>query len=172
MLSDNMRNALNKQVNEELASAYIYMGMAAYFDALNLHGFAYWMQQQAAEERGHATRIYDYLYDRGARVELLPLSAPPALWENPLDAFQDALAHERKISGLINDLMDMAVAEKDHATQAFLHWFVNEQVEEEAAVDDIIQRLKLVGEAETGLYMLDRELGARSNQGGAVPGEE
>lgn len=161
MISNKLRDALNKQVNEELQSYYIYLGIAAYFEEKNLNGFAHWMHLQAEEERNHAMRIYNFLYDRGARVNLLPLDAPPAQWASPLAAFEQALEHERKISGMIHNLVDLAVAEKDHPTQAFLQWFVNEQVEEEAAADDIIQQLKLVGDAPTGIFLLDRELAQR-----------
>lgn len=161
MLSETMRNALNQQVNEELESSYIYLGMAAYFGSLNLMGFANWMHVQVEEERAHAMRFYRYLYDRGERVELLPLAAPPLEWDSPSAAFKAALEHERKISGLINNLMDIAVSEKDHPTQSFLHWFVMEQIEEEANVDDIIQRLRLVGDSPTGVYILNQELANR-----------
>jgi ferritin len=169
MLSTALREALNHQVNEELASSYIYLGMAAYFQSLNLNGFANWMHVQAEEEHAHAMRFYNYLYDRGARVELLPISAPPTTWTNPQDAFESALAHERRISGLINELMNMAITDKDHATQAFLHWFVMEQIEEEAAADDIVQRLKFIGSAPTGVYLLNQELAQR--QAGSAEAE-
>lgn len=161
MLSDKMKRALNTQVSEELASAHVYLAMAAYFDAMNLLGFSHWMKVQAEEERAHAMRFYNYLYDRGAQVKLQSLEAPDATWDTPLEVFEDALAHEQKISGLINDLMDLAIEEKDHATQAFLHWFVNEQVEEEANADDVIQRLNLVGDSKTGLYILNQEMAQR-----------
>jgi ferritin len=165
MISEKLRDALNTQVNEELQSYYIYLGIAAYFQEKNLNGFAHWMHLQAEEERNHAMRIYNFLYDRGARVNLLPLDAPPAKWDSPLAAFEESLAHERKISGMIHDLVDLAVEESDHPTQAFLQWFVNEQVEEEATADDIIQQLKLVGDAPTGLFLLDRELAQRRLDG-------
>ena len=166
MISDKLRDALNKQVNEELQSYYIYLGIAAYFEDKNLNGFAHWMHLQAEEERNHAMRIYNFLYDRGARVNLLPLDAPPADWDSPLAAFEESLAHERMISGLIHHLVDLAVEENDHPTQTFLQWFVNEQVEEEATADDIIQQLKLVGDAPTGIFLLDRELAQRQPEAG------
>ncbi len=161
MLSNTLQKALNEQVTAEMESFYVYLGMAAYFDSLNLKGFSHWMHMQAAEEQNHAMRFYTYLYDRGSRVELLPMGAPPAEWESPLAVFEDALAHERKISGMIHNLMDLAIDDRDHATQAFLHWFVNEQIEEEAAADDIVQRLKFIGDEKMGIYMIDQEMAQR-----------
>lgn len=168
MLSDTLQTALNEQVTAEMESFYVYLGMAAYFDSLNLSGFAHWMHMQAEEERNHAMRFYTYLYDRGARVELLPIDAPPAEWDSPLAVFQDALDHERKISAMIHDLMNLAIEAKDHPTQAFLHWFVNEQVEEEAAADDIVQRLKFIGDEKMGIYMIDQEMAQRQPDSGGA----
>ena len=168
MLSDKLKKALNEQVTAEMESFYVYLGMAAYFDSLNLKGFAHWMHMQAAEEQNHAIRFYTYLYDRGARVELLPIGAPPAEWESPLAVFENALAHERKISGMIHNLMDLAIEDKDHPTQAFLHWFVNEQVEEEATADDIVQRLKFIGDEKMGVYMIDQEMAQRQPEAGGA----
>lgn len=162
MLSEKIEAALNQQINEELYSAYIYLAMAAYFHDQNLDGFANWMRIQNQEETLHAMKFYDYIFERNGRVKLLPLNGPPAEWESPLDAFQGSYEHEQKISGLINNLVTLALQESDHATWQFLQWFVSEQVEEEANADRVIQSLKLVGDNPTGLFMLDRELAQRT----------
>ena len=169
MLSDTMTKALNDQINAELYSAYMYMSMNAYFRSINLDGFAAWMHAQAVEETEHAQKLYDFVHQRGGRVALGAIDAPPQQWDSPLAVFEDTLAHEQKVTGLINDLMDVALAERDHATQIFLQWFVTEQVEEEENVGGVLEQLKLMGEAQGGLFMLDRELGKR---GGETEDEE
>lgn len=161
MLSEKMQTALNKQINAELHSAYIYLSMAAYFEDRALTGFAHWMRVQAKEELGHAMKFFDFIVERRGRVLLEPVGAVPTDWASPLAVFENALAHEQKVTGLIHDLVNLAVAEKDHATQSFLQWFVDEQVEEEASADAIVQQLKLVGDSGVALFMLDRELSER-----------
>lgn len=161
MVGDKMHDALNKQVNAELYSAYLYLAMSAYFESINLNGFANWMRVQAQEEQTHAMKIYDYLHDTNGRVTLTTIAAPPSQWSSPLDAFEHVLKHEQKVTGLINGLVDLAIAEKEHATNNFLQWFVAEQVEEESSADAIVQKLKLVGDARGAIFMLDKELGAR-----------
>ncbi|HAA03803.1 MAG TPA: ferritin, partial [Syntrophobacteraceae bacterium] len=135
--------------------------MGAYFQDLNLRGFAQWMKVQALEELTHATKFYGYVNDRGGRVILAAIDAPPSSWESPLTVFEDVLAHEQKVTGLINKLVDLAIKEKDHATNTFLQWFVTEQVEEEASANEVLQKLKLMGDAQGGLFMLDQELAQR-----------
>jgi ferritin len=157
-----MEKALNGQLNAELASEYLYLSMAAYFESQNLEGFASWMQVQAREEFTHAMKIYGYIHSRGGRVRLGALEAPKAEWESPLDAFSAALTHEKMISGLINDLVELANSEKDNASHQFLMWFVAEQVEEEESAGRVVDRLKLMGDAPGGLFMMDQELGARA----------
>ena len=161
MLSEKMKDALNKQVNAELYSSYLYLSMAAYFDSINLNGFAQWMKAQAKEEIGHAMKIYKYIYDRGNSVELESIDKPPIKWDSPLDAFEDAYKHEQKVSGMINNLVVIAREEKDYATENFLQWFVEEQVEEEASVDEIVQKLKYVEGSKNAIFMLDSKLGQR-----------
>jgi ferritin len=161
MISEKMHKALNDQIKEEYFSSYLYLSMAAYFKAINLDGFANWMKVQSGEEMTHAMKIYDYIYHQQGRVELLSMEKPQTDWKSPLAAFEDAYKHEQKITGLIKNLADMAVAEKDHATNNFLHWFVTEQVEEEASAIDIVQKLKMVGDSTPGLMMLDNILGTR-----------
>jgi ferritin len=156
-----MEKALNEQTNAELYSAYLYLSMVAYFESVNLPGFANWMKVQTQEELMHAMKIYDFVNERGGRVVLKAIEAPPTEWESPLDAFEAAYKHEQKVTGLINNLVNLAIEEKDHATNSFLQWFVNEQVEEESSVDEVVQKLKMVEKAPGGQFMIDRELGQR-----------
>jgi ferritin len=161
MLSEKMQAAMNKQINAELHSAYIYLSMAAYFEDKNLPGFAHWMRLQAKEEVGHAMKFFDFIVERRGRVLLEPVAAVPTDWPSPLAVFENALAHEQKVTGLINDLVNLALAEKDHASNSFLQWFVDEQVEEEASADAIVQKLKMAGDTPVALLILDQELGER-----------
>lgn len=161
MISKKMEKALNAQVNAEFYSAYLYLSMESYFTSLNLTGFANWMRVQTQEEVSHAMKIYDFINERSGRAILKVIDGPPTKWDSPLAAFEAAYAHEQKVTGLINDLVDLAIKEKDHATNSFLQWFVNEQVEEEASADGIVQQLKMMENAPGGMFMLDRELGQR-----------
>ena len=162
MLTGEMERALNEQVNAELQSAYQYLAQSAYFESIDLKGFAHWMRIQYQEERAHALKIYQFIIDREGRVKLLPLAEPVAEWESPTRAFEAALESERDNSRRIHHLCDLAMGEKDHATLAFMQWFVNEQVEEEAVAYDLLQRLKLVADSNAGLFMLDQELSQRT----------
>ncbi|GAB4574285.1 MAG: ferritin [Anaerolineae bacterium] len=162
MLSEKMEKALNDQVNAELYSSYIYLAMAAYLEDQNLPGMAQWMRLQSDEEMLHARKFYDYIIERRGRVKLAAIPEPPVAWDSPLAAFENAFEHECYISGRINDLVTLAVEERDHATNSFLQWFVDEQVEEEASVDAVVQDLKRVEGVPAGLFMLDRELGQRA----------
>ncbi|MEN6474676.1 MAG: ferritin [Syntrophaceae bacterium] len=161
MLKKNVEKALNQQINAELYSAYLYLSMSAHFQALNLKGFATWMRVQAMEEFTHADKFSAYVLDRGGHVVLTAIDSPPVTWKSALAVFQETYKHEQKVTGLINALVDLAIKEKDHATNNFLQWFVNEQVEEEANADALAQQLKLIGEAGQGILMLDRELAQR-----------
>ena len=161
MLNKSLEEALNRQLNAELYSAYLYLSMSAYFKNTGLDGFAQWMQVQAMEETTHAMKFYDFICDRGGRVIMEPIEGPPSDWDSPLAVFEATVAHEEKVTGLINDLVNLAVEEKDHATSNFLQWFVSEQVEEEASANEAAQKLRLVDQSQGGLFMLDRELGAR-----------
>ena len=165
MLSDKMQAALNSQLNAELYSGYLYLSMNAYFKALNLDGFANWMYYQAQEELTHGMKLYDFINQRGGQVVLDQIEAPPTSWGSPLAVFEATLEHEQKVTGLINDLMEVALSERDHATQIFLQWFVSEQVEEEESVGGVLEQLKLMGAAEGGLFMIDRELAKRGAGG-------
>ncbi len=162
MIAQKMEQALNKQINAELYSGYLYLAMSAHFESTNLPGFANWMRVQAQEELEHALKMYAYVNEREGRVILDAIEAPPSEWDSPLAVFQAVYEHEQKVTGLINDLVSLAVDEKDHATQIFLQWFVTEQIEEEASASAVVEKLKLVGDAPQGLFMMDRELGART----------
>jgi len=161
MLSKKMQDALNRQINREMYSAYLYLSMAAYSEHIGLKGFAHWFQAQYREEMDHAMRFYRYVFEQGARVTLEAIEKPPAEFASPLELFEKTLEHEKAVTKMINDLMDLAIAEKDHATQVFLQWFISEQVEEEAHASEIVGKLKLVGDHPNGLFMIDHELGSR-----------
>jgi ferritin len=162
MLKPNIEEALNKQLNAELFSSYLYLSMSAWFESLSFSGMANWMRVQAQEELTHAMKFFDFIHERDGKVTLVQVETPQTAWESPLDAFQAAYGHECKISGLINELVDLALQESDHAANAFLQWFVSEQVEEEASVLTIVDKLKLVGDNNVALFMLDGELGQRT----------
>jgi ferritin len=162
MLSEKMQDAINGQLNAELYSSYLYLSMNAYFKSINLDGFANWMHYQAQEELTHAMKFYDFINQRGGRVNLLQIEAPPSQWNSPQAVFEATLEHEQKVTGLINELVELALSEHDHASNIFLQWFVSEQVEEEENVTGVLEQLKLMGEAKGGLFMIDRELAKRS----------
>jgi len=161
MLSGTMQKAMNDQLNAETYSAYLYWSMAAYFERLNLKGFANWMKVQAQEEMAHAVKFFDQLNERGGAVTLTAIEAPQTEWESPLAAFEHTCKHEGVVTDRINRLVDLAIKESDHASNNFLQWFVAEQVEEEASADEIRQRLKLAGDSPNALLMIDQALGQR-----------
>lgn len=161
MISKKMIAAINEQINKELYSEYLYISMQAWLADQNLDGMATWMDAQGKEERFHAMKFFNYLIERGAKVKLKAIDAPPIDFDNPLKAFNMALDHEKFITKSIDELMDLAIKDKDHATRSFLQWFVDEQVEEEASMDRIVNMLKMVGGDGQGIMMIDRELGQR-----------
>ena len=161
MLNTKIQEAFNKQINAELYSSYLYLSMSAYFESISLKGFANWMRVQAQEELLHAMKFFTFVNERGGMVALTSIDGPPVKWESPLHAFEEVARHEAKVTGLINDLVDLAITEKDHVANAFLQWFVTEQVEEEASADEVVQQLKLAGKEGGGLFMIDREMAAR-----------
>ncbi|MHC4482189.1 MAG: ferritin [Planctomycetota bacterium] len=161
MTGKKMEEALNGQLNAELYSAYLYLSMAAYFESSDLSGFANWMRVQNQEEQFHAMKFYDYILERGGRVILRSIEAPPSDWASPLAVFEATLKHERKVTGLINDLVYLAREEKENASEIFLQWFVNEQVEEEDNVSTVLGQLKLTKDSPQALYMMDKEMGQR-----------
>lgn len=161
MMKPALAEAINKQINAEFYSAFLYLSMANFLESKGLGGMGAWMATHFEEESRHATKLINYMHGRGARVELAAIAAPQTDWDSPRAVFEDALAHEFKATGLINDLMDLALKERDHAATSFLQWFVDEQVEEEAAPTGVVDRLRLVGDTPQILYMLDRELASR-----------
>ena len=162
MINDKLQKALNEQITAELHSASIYLSMSAYFASLGLDGSAHWMRLQAQEELMHGMKFYDYMLVSGGRILMASVEGPATSWDSPLAAFEAALAHERLMTRRCNDLASLAIAEKDHATNNLVQWFVTEQVEEEANVENIVQKLKLLGRDGPGLFMMDRELKARA----------
>lgn len=162
MLSESLQSALNDQINDEFHAAYLYLSMAGYFEVNNLTGFAHWMRMQREEEIGHGMKIYDFVLDRNGRVELQSIDAPPRDYDSPLDACERALEHEKKVTGKINDLYDLAKEEKDYPTEALMQWFVIEQVEEEASALQLVEKLEMAGDDRAALLMLDSETGSRS----------
>jgi ferritin len=168
MINPKVETALNKQINAEWYSAYLYQGMGAVFEAQGLKGMAHWMNIQVLEEMTHGMKIYNYILEKGGTVNLMAIDAPPGKWETPLTAFEAAYKHELKVTGLINDLVNMSIAEKDHATTNMLQWYVNEQVEEEASVQQVAQQLKLAQGAAGALFMIDKDLMTRVFTGGAL----
>ena len=161
MLSATMEKALNSQVNAEFYSSYFYLSMSSYCESVSLTGCAGWMRAQAQEELYHGMKIYDYINERGGRAIMAAIEQPPSDWDSVHSVFDDVLAHERKVTGLINDLMNLAIDERDHATGSFLRWFIDEQVEEEDSVGGVVDKLRLIGRDGNGLFVLDRELGQR-----------
>ncbi len=164
MIGEKVAAALNLQMNREFYNSRLYLSMAAYFHSINMEGAARWMESQSQEETGHAMRLYKHLQERGVRILLAAVEAPPTKWDSPLAAFEAAYEHECKVTREFDEHLELARKEKDNATINFLQWFVNEQVEEEASVDAVVQKLKMVGERSSGLFMLDRALGERKAQ--------
>lgn len=162
MLTARIERELNAQLNREFFSAYLYMAMAAYFQSIDLLGFANWMQIQAKEELFHAEKFYLFIQERNGKVALEQVDKPQIEWESPLAAFENSLAHEEFITKSLNELVNASLEEKDHATNIFLQWFITEQVEEEANATEVIRKLKLMKDAPGGLYLLDKELGTRT----------
>lgn len=157
-----MMDAFNEQIKNEFYSAYMYLSMSAYFADSGLPGFASWMRVQAREEVTHATKMYDYVLSRGGKVVLKAVDTPPSTWKSPLAVLESGLTHEKFVTKCLNEMTDLAIKQKDHASQIFLTWYVTEQVEEEQSFSDIVSALKLISGDGRGLLMLDRELGART----------
>jgi len=160
-MNSKLEKRINEQMNAEFYSAYLYLSMSAYCQCLNLSGFANWMYVQFQEEHSHAIRIYRYLNERGGRVELGAVEKPPAEWDGIIEVFRAVCAHEEEVSELINDLVDLAIEEKDHATVSMLNWYVDEQVEEVATASDLVAQLEMIEGKGPALLMLDRELRQR-----------
>lgn len=163
-MNPEIQEALNEQIRAELHSGYLYLAMSAHFAEENLDGFAHWMRLQAAEELEHAMRLYDYVLHRGGHVDLRAVDAPPDSFGSPLEIFESALEHEKKITGMIDDLFVLAREQSDHPTELELQWFVTEQVEEEDSAGRAVEQLKIAGDNTSALLMLDHRLGQRSGE--------
>jgi ferritin len=162
-MTKRMEEALNKQINAEFWSAYFYLSMSTWFEEQNLPGFANWMRVQFQEETSHALKFVDYVNERGGRVMLEPIAEVETNWESVIHVFEETLKHEKHVTQLIYNLMDIAIEEKDHATQSMLKWFIDEQVEEEASVDEIINQIKMFdGKKGPGMFMMDKEFRGRT----------
>ena len=160
-MNSKIQDAFNEQLNAELYSSYLYLSMAAYFERQNLKGMAQWMHSQAQEEHMHAMKFFHFVNECGGRVLLKEIKGPKTEWASPLDAFEHTCKHEHEVTGMINNLVDIAQAQKDHAAHGFLQWFVAEQVEEEATVQEIKDKLKMIGDTPVAVFMIDQELGKR-----------
>ena len=161
MIGGKLEDALNKQINAELYSSYLYLSMAAYFESINMKGMAGWMYAQSHEETAHGKKFFGHINERGGRVILDGIDTPKKEWGSPLEVFKDAYAHEQKVTKMIYDLVDLAASEKDHAASAMLQWFVTEQVEEEDNASTVVDILEKIQDSPNGLFMLDHQLGAR-----------
>ena len=161
MISETLAAALNKQINAEMYSSYLYLSMSAWFETKSLSGFANWMRVQAEEETFHAMKMFDYLHERGGRVILEAIERPEAHWESPLAVIEAVLRHEEHVTSLINKLVDVAMDERDHAGTYFLQWYVEEQVEEEANVGTLLERMKMIADDSAGMFALDVEMSKR-----------
>ena len=160
-MNKKIESAINKQINAEMYSAYLYLAMASYFEKDGLSGFANWMQIQAQEEMVHAMKFYNYVFERGGTVELEAIEKPPTGYKSALEVFKKVLSHEQRVTSLINGLFELALAEKDYASQSMLKWFIDEQVEEEDSASKIVDKVKLTGDKGPGLFMLDKEMAGR-----------
>jgi ferritin len=163
MLSKALQDAINEQIKNELYSAYLYLAMAAYSEASNLPGFAHWLRAQSEEEVEHAMKFFDFVNERGGRVVLHAIDQPPVEFESPVKIFEETLNHERKVTGMIHRLYELALEEKDYPAQVMLHWFIDEQVEEESNATQILDTLKMIGDKGQALVMFDRELAKRGS---------
>jgi ferritin len=161
MLSKKMQDAINEQIKNELYSGYLYLAMAAYAEDQNLPGFAHWMKAQCQEEVEHAMKFFNYIAERGGRVELRAIDQPPVEFASPTALFEETLAHEKKVTALIDQLYELALEEKDYPSQVLLQWYIEEQVEEESTAEGILETLKMAGEAGHALVMMDRALAHR-----------
>ena len=164
MISKIMQDAINDQINKELYSSYLYLSMAAYFEDRNLSGFSHWMRIQEAEEREHAMKLYDFLLERGGKVNLKAIDAPKTEWTSTLEVATEVAAHEAKVTASIYALYETALKEKDYPAQIMLQWFISEQVEEEKNATDIVANLKLIEERGTAVLMLDHQLAKRGGE--------
>jgi ferritin len=162
MINARLEEVINKQINAELYSAYLYLSMAAYFESVNLPGFANWMRVQFEEEQFHGLKFFNYLISRGGRVKLDAIEVPKFEWKSAIEVFEETLEHEKHVTALLNNIAEVAEEEKDRATRNLMVWFIDEQVEEEGNAEKIINELKMIGGEGHGMLMLDREFATRT----------
>ncbi|MCQ2280425.1 MAG: ferritin [Bacteroidales bacterium] len=172
MINERMQKEINEQINAELWSGYLYLSMSSWFTQNNLPGFANWMYVQYQEEFTHAMKMYRYIHERGGVVTLKPIAAVDTDWKNGVAIFEQTLNHERKVTGLINALMDTAHEIRDYATINFLNWYIDEQVEEEANAEELLHKLQMIGNDQAALYNLDNELSTRVFVDATLPAAE
>jgi len=161
MINQTIVDAINSQIAKEMYSSNLYLSMAAYFYSINLNGFANWMKVQVQEETFHAMKFFDYVVARGGEVKIAQIAEPQVKWSSPIDVFKATLEHEKSVTASINNLANLSLKENDHATSIMLQWFITEQIEEEAGVEDILKRLEMMGDFKGGLIMIDNELKSR-----------
>lgn len=164
MLDQDMQDAINTQIRNEYYSSYLYLSMSAYCESRNFPGFASWLRKQSEEELVHAMKLFDYMLDRGGRVVLESIDRPPSEFGTLLEVFEELLEHEREVTGMINSLYDLALSQNDHATAVALHWFIEEQVEEEKSAEEVVEKMKLAADNGAALMILDAELGSRQGE--------
>lgn len=164
MLDQDMQDAINTQIRNEYYSSYLYLSMSAYCESRNFPGFASWLRRQSEEELVHAMKLFDYMLDRGGRVVLESIDRPPSEFGTLLEVFEELFEHEREVTGMINSLYDLALSQNDHATAVALHWFIEEQVEEEKSAEEAVEKLKLAADNGAALMILDAELGSRQGE--------
>jgi ferritin len=163
MFSQKVQDAMNEQIKHEMYSAYMYLSMSAQCESANLPGFASWLRKQAEEEMEHAMKFYDFIHERMGKVVLYAIDQPPTEFGTPREIFEQVYEHEQKVTGLINQIYKTAVEENDYPSQVFLHWFIDEQVEEESNSSQVLETLKMIGDSTNGLFMLDHQLGKRED---------
>lgn len=168
-INTKVEDAINKQINAEVYSAYLYLGMSARCTEMNLKGMAHWFYVQSQEEMTHAMKFYRFVLDRSGHPVLPAIEGVSTAWKTPVEMFAAAYAHEQKVTALLNNIVDIALAERDHATASLLNWFVDEQVEEEANASEISEKLKQIGDSKEGLFMLDKDLSVRVFVDGTLP---
>ena len=161
MINEKLQNEFNVQINKELYSEYLYLAMKTYFMEQNLMGFVNWFDVQVQEEHAHAIGMFNYLNERGGKIELLPIEKPEFSGKTPLEIFEEVLKHEQYVTSRINTVYDVAEEVRDRAAMKFLDWYIDEQVEEEASVDGVLSTLRLIGDDKNALLLLDKDLATR-----------
>jgi ferritin len=164
MMNEKVMSAMNTQINREFYAAYLYLSMSAYYESLNLEGFAHWMREQAKEEIEHAMKFYDFIFTRGGNVKLLQIDQPNKKWNDILGPFKDAYEHEMQVTTWIHEIAKIVYDEKDYASNSLIQWFIDEQIEEEEQTSKIVEKLKLIGNDKMALMMLDKQLGTREEE--------